>query len=486
MKVSELFAEIGFKVDTSGLSGFTKEMSQLQKIIKSSVSGLKEFANVAQQVSKAIRDIRLANAISDKEFASRYRAETYLIRSQGKRLRGLGDYDGGRGAYWFERSKTVEAAEGRLQRSLALREKMYEDRKSGAGFGSLFKKAIGGNANSFIAAVLAFKGAVDSFGFITKRIGESVERAFNFRNVQYASDLNPDYIKRVQFQIGRGGTGLSSRQVAEDLAAFNQQLVALRYGRGNYEPFAMLGVQTYGKSTEQVVEQLKQAIKGVSNDVAKSFLSQIGLSHPDWIRYLRGELGGVSGSGTLAGMLSPTAGERYSTSLLGVSWNNFKGALSDLIDRLTATVAPLLSAILDVASGVLDALNLLFESVSHIFEAIAFDVGVLVGSVASAVDALFGIWDWLRDHFGGGQAPGNNIFPTMNPSVLPGGIVPKDISASLMPHERLGNTVYLSANVSVDSPEKAARYTADLATDVAESGYGMLYSTANMVGIATG
>lgn len=66
MKVSDLFAEIGFKVDTKGLSDFESNMSKIQKTIKGCLSDFKEFAKAADQIARAFASISTMNALSDK------------------------------------------------------------------------------------------------------------------------------------------------------------------------------------------------------------------------------------------------------------------------------------------------------------------------------------------------------------------------------------------------------------------------------------
>ena len=68
MKVSELFAEIGFKVDTKGLVEFSKTMAAIQKTILDCVSGIKllsggkEFRQNLNRLSSLLKDIRRAQS----------------------------------------------------------------------------------------------------------------------------------------------------------------------------------------------------------------------------------------------------------------------------------------------------------------------------------------------------------------------------------------------------------------------------------------
>ena len=132
MKVSELFAEIGFKVNTSGLSEFSEVMNGIKETIKSCVSGLKEFAKAAEQINRAVQNIKNAYVPTQKEASQRYRAETYYIMSAGKELRGKGIYDASRGEYWAKRASLADLDSERLWRSLFVREENLALRKKGS------------------------------------------------------------------------------------------------------------------------------------------------------------------------------------------------------------------------------------------------------------------------------------------------------------------------------------------------------------------
>ena len=81
MKVGSLFAEIGFKVDQSGLEKFSNALKAFQKTIRDGLKDLKEYARVAREISQAMREAYIPN---QSEARSRYKAETAHLRSQSR------------------------------------------------------------------------------------------------------------------------------------------------------------------------------------------------------------------------------------------------------------------------------------------------------------------------------------------------------------------------------------------------------------------
>ena len=82
MKVGSLFAEIGFKVDESGLEKFSNAMKAFQKTIREGLKDLKEYAKVAREITQAMRE---AYVPTQQEARARYRANTRYISSQARR-----------------------------------------------------------------------------------------------------------------------------------------------------------------------------------------------------------------------------------------------------------------------------------------------------------------------------------------------------------------------------------------------------------------
>ena len=82
MKVGSLFAEIGFKVDESGLEKFSNAMKAFQKTIREGLKDLKEYAKVAREITQAMKE---AYVPTQQEARARYRANTRYISSQARR-----------------------------------------------------------------------------------------------------------------------------------------------------------------------------------------------------------------------------------------------------------------------------------------------------------------------------------------------------------------------------------------------------------------
>lgn len=78
----------------------------------------------------------------------------------------------------------------------------------------------------------------------------------------------------------------SSEKAAQGLMSLQSNLAQIRLGQGNIEPFQILGVSPVGKDATQIIEDLREAIKGVDDMTAVNLIQQMGLS-PEFISLLR-------------------------------------------------------------------------------------------------------------------------------------------------------------------------------------------------------
>ncbi|MGM9544504.1 MAG: hypothetical protein ACI3T9_05920 [Romboutsia timonensis] len=78
----------------------------------------------------------------------------------------------------------------------------------------------------------------------------------------------------------------SSEKAAQGLMSLQSNLAQIRLGQGNIEPFQILGVSPVGKDATQIIEDLRETIKGVDDMTAVNLIQQMGLS-PEFISLLR-------------------------------------------------------------------------------------------------------------------------------------------------------------------------------------------------------
>lgn len=79
---------------------------------------------------------------------------------------------------------------------------------------------------------------------------------------------------------------LNPENVMGSMQALESNLAQIRLGEGNIAPFQLLGISPVGKNAVQVIEDLRQAIKGIDDMTATNIIQQMGLS-PEMLTILR-------------------------------------------------------------------------------------------------------------------------------------------------------------------------------------------------------
>lgn len=295
MKVSELFAEIGFKVDTRGLADFSNSMKSIKETIKDCVSGLKEFAKAAEQINKAVEKIRSAYVPTQKEAAQRYRAETYYFRSAGKELRGRAAMEKGKGALFQVNSDFREQQEERLARQsqtnrerLELQKLNYELNKAKFEYrkehqtdvsGSVTIGTIIGNivAKAITGLLSQLKGWImGALSFIKDTIRAAMAyrdyRTFTGRSVSELSGL---------MGMTAYTTSMTPQDILKDAQGFQKQYWDMWFGKASPEAWMRLGIMPTGNGAQDLRNVLRAIYnftnKGTNTGMAASLLSTFGL-----------------------------------------------------------------------------------------------------------------------------------------------------------------------------------------------------------------
>lgn len=280
MKVSELFAEIGFKVDTSGLSEFSKAMKGIQETIKSCVSGLKEFAKAAEQINRAVQNIKNAYVPTQKEASQRYRAETYYIMSAGKELRGKGIYDASRGEYWAKRASLADLDSERLWRSLFVREENLALRKKGSTseepvsigvtIGTIVGNIVSKALRTLLSSLKGFFSGIFSFVRDTIRAAMAYRdyQSFTGRSVNELSDL---------MGMTAYTTSMTPKDILRNAQDIQKSYWDMWFGNGSPEAWLRLGIVPTGdgaKDYRTLLNAIYEATnKGQNTGLAMSLLS---------------------------------------------------------------------------------------------------------------------------------------------------------------------------------------------------------------------
>lgn len=297
MKVSELFAEIGFKVDTSGLNEFSKAMKGIQETIKGCVTGLKEFSKAAEQINKAVQNIRSAYVPTQKEAAQRYRAETYYFRSAGKELRGRAIMEKGKGNFFQINADLREQQEERLTRQAQtnrerlelqkannqLNREKFEYRKEhpskndisgavtiGTIIGNIVSKAI----HSLLSSLKGIFSSLFSF------VKDTVRAAMAYRDYQSFTGRSVNELSDIM-GLTAYTTSMTPKDILKDAQGIQKSYWDMWFGRGSPEAWLQLGLLPTGNGAKDLRNILKAIYnmtdKGQNTGMAMSMLSSFGL-----------------------------------------------------------------------------------------------------------------------------------------------------------------------------------------------------------------
>ena len=284
MKVSELFAEIGFKVDTKGLDEFSKAMKGIQETIKSCVSGLKEFVKAAEQINRAVQNIKNSYIPSQKEAEKRYRAETYYIRSAGKELRGKGIYDTSRGEYWAKRASLADLDSERLWRSLFVREENLALRKKGSAsgesvsigvtIGTIVGNIISKALHTLLSSLKSFFSGIFSF------VRDTIRAAMAYRDYQSFTGRSVNELSGLMGMTAYT-TNMTPKDILKDAQSMQKNYWDMWFGRSNPEFWMTIGALPTGNGAKDLRTALSGIYnatnKGQNTGMAMSLLSLAGL-----------------------------------------------------------------------------------------------------------------------------------------------------------------------------------------------------------------
>lgn len=295
MKVSELFAEIGFKVDTKGLDEFSKAMKGIQETIKSCVSGLKEFSKAAEQINRAVQNIRSAYVPTQKEAAQRYRAETYYFRSAGKELRGRSIMERGKGNLFQINADLREEQEERLAKqaatnrerlelqklNYALNREKFEYRKehqtdiSGAvTIGTIIGNIVSKALHTLLSSLKGFFSGIFSF------VRDTIKAAMAYRDYQSFTGRSVNELSGLMGMTAYT-TNMTPKDILKDAQAMQKNYWDMWFGRSSPEFWMTIGALPTGNGAKDLRTALSGIYnatnKGQNTGMAMSLLSLAGL-----------------------------------------------------------------------------------------------------------------------------------------------------------------------------------------------------------------
>lgn len=159
----------------------------------------------------------------------------------------------------------------------------------------------------------------------------------------------------------------SPETAMQGIQALQSNLAQIRLGQGNIAPFQILGISPVGKDAYQIIEDLREAIKGIDDMTAVNLIQQMGLS-PEFISLLRMTREEMEALADPSLMLS--AEERQSLQQYTMELKRIHMQLSLLKDKALIPILP--------------ALNRFLNGLGAIFE-----------MFVKIENALINVWNWL-------------------------------------------------------------------------------------------
>ncbi len=260
----------------------------------------------------------------------------------------------------------------------------------------------------FIALGAAAAATAASILAVTNQTVNSTVELENFRK---QTGLSIAELQKWQKASALSDVSLSTQQVAENIKNLQKNLTDLQFGKGNLEGFRWLGIDVSGKNAFQVLEQVRQAIKGIDDVKATNLIQKIGLS-PSFINVLRTSRDEFDKLGQ--GWFLNNS-ERKKLLQVGTALTKMKLELIELRDKAVANFAPeILSLIyhikefgeaifefgrwikssstnLLIFQGVLATLAVLFAPIPTIIALVAIALQDLYVAFRGG-DSIFGRW----------------------------------------------------------------------------------------------
>lgn len=139
-----------------------------------------------------------------------------------------------------------------------------------------FNKVADEGAKYIKGFALAFSGAI----FAVERFVNSTTRSLNqFQDVAKRTNIAMEDLQKWTKASQQIDLQLSSDQVLGTIQTLQQKLDAFKMGRGDFAPFAMLGIDPQGKNAIQVLEQLRSVVQTMDGGRARTLLQDLGVDN---------------------------------------------------------------------------------------------------------------------------------------------------------------------------------------------------------------
>ena len=327
---------------------------------------------------------------------------------------------------------------------------------------------LGDFAKSLMTLNLGAILTAGTVGMLVYKLAELVEgatkAAIAFQKFNFQTGLSSVELQKWQLMGERAN--VSAETVSQSFQAVQKNLAEIRMGRGNIAPFQILGVSAQSNAF-QVLEQVRQRIKGLDNATATNLITQMGFS-PEMINVLKMSNDEFAKMGDLSKLIM-TPKQQQAFLDMNKQIVIMKQEFAGLGRQLAVAIVPILSAMVKIIGTLSNMFSKLIDFVIDLPNRVKF-LTTAFGFLMEAINPIMGVFKMiflLLDDFsvymsGGksmigefikmfariGKNIANDFAPFINNVIGPLKNLGKELSPYLKIFDALGNVGSILAQVA--------------------------------------
>lgn len=236
--------------------------------------------------------------------------------------------------------------------------------------------------------VLIFAGAVRAAAFAVEKFSQrSIDAATALRSFRIETGLSAEELQKWQTAIQLTDISATAEDVAGSVQSLQENLTAIRLGRGDVSPFLLAGVNPY-QDAFSVIDDLRASLRGVDRALAATILRDTGLG-VEFLHTLsmtNEELDALMNNYVLR------QGQLDNLSEAGTAFTDLGLFIRHAIDDLNAFLSPAYVAGARVLKEAIRAISAPFEVLGHIIE---FVVGLIDRLSSEAAQNLYDAFKYM-------------------------------------------------------------------------------------------
>ena len=313
MKLGELFVQLGVKGNTDPLNKTIKQLEEAKKKLSENKQEAQETAKKYELLSKYLKDLKNASSGQEKALIKKTFVEKINIANIDKQLR---------------KTNQQLNANKKQSQGLSLLSNIMKGNVSGA------LKMAGALGIFVSSAIIAYK-TVDR---LINSLASANQGMINFQRQTGISFASLNKYASASASVNYNATPEQTAQTMQNLA---QNLYDIRMGRGNISPYqelAFVGGKPFNPmnmSVEELIENVREAIKGVDDVQATNIITRMGFTPDDllMLRMTREEMEKING-------LFLTGEEREQMNKYSLELKKFRLEWQLLKDRALLAILP--------------------------------------------------------------------------------------------------------------------------------------------------